>query len=301
MADLRQSPPYAAYLKKIGWQVEKLQIANGRLQIFIKNLPFIGSIIKIQRPEKIPFEKIDNIAKKYRALFVKLEPKQCNNRVIEQLSHHGYKPSSPVLPTKTLQLDLTSSQEQIFSKFKKDARYEIKKAERNNLRLLISQYPNILISNFVSLWQKNAWSRGFWLPIKKEIESLYQAFDKNAYLLTASYYNNIYYHSKLLAGALIVIYDNVAYYFYAASSPEGKKLSASYLVVWEAIKLAKRKGCRIFDFEGIYDERFPNKSWLGFTHFKKSFGGKEVEYPGSFIKFFNPILKFLSPSFVIKT
>lgn len=47
---------------------------------------------------------------------------------------------------------------------------------------------------------------------------------------------------------------------------------------------AKKRGCKIFDFEGIYDERFPNKSWLGFTHFKKSFGGYEVSYPGTYTK-----------------
>ena len=44
-------------------------------------------------------------------------------------------------------------------------------------------------------------------------------------------------------------------------------------------------GAKILDFEGIFDERFPNKKWKGFTHFKKSFAGYEVEYPGAFSKF----------------
>lgn len=94
----------------------------------------------------------------------------------------------------------------------------------------------------------------------------------------------------VLAGALILIHDKISYYFHAASTPEGQKLSAPYLVVWEAIKLAKKKDCRVFDFEGIYDERFPIKSWKGFTHFKKSFGGKEVEYSKTSLKFYNPLL-----------
>jgi len=53
-------------------------------------------------------------------------------------------------------------------------------------------------------------------------------------------------------------------------------------------KLAKKMGCKIFDFEGIYDDRFPLKSWLGFSRFKKSFGGLEVEYPGAYSKFLLP-------------
>jgi lipid II:glycine glycyltransferase (peptidoglycan interpeptide bridge formation enzyme) len=61
-------------------------------------------------------------------------------------------------------------------------------------------------------------------------------------------------------------------------------------LVWEAIKRAKKMGCRTFDFEGIDDPRFPIRAWRGFSHFKKSFGGKEIDYPGCFKKarsFFN--------------
>ena len=46
-------------------------------------------------------------------------------------------------------------------------------------------------------------------------------------------------------------------------------------------KERKKEGKKVFDFEGIYDERFPLISWKGFTRFKKGFGGIEVEYPGT--------------------
>jgi len=59
-----------------------------------------------------------------------------------------------------------------------------------------------------------------------------------------------------------------------------------YLVVWELMQEAKKRGCKTWDWEGIYDERWPNKGWKGFTHFKKSFGGYEVEFPGSFTRWF---------------
>jgi lipid II:glycine glycyltransferase (peptidoglycan interpeptide bridge formation enzyme) len=49
---------------------------------------------------------------------------------------------------------------------------------------------------------------------------------------------------------------------------------------------AKKRKCKLWDFEGIYDERFPNKDWLGFSHFKKSFGGSEILFPGSVTKWF---------------
>ncbi|MDZ7586191.1 MAG: peptidoglycan bridge formation glycyltransferase FemA/FemB family protein, partial [Patescibacteria group bacterium] len=69
----------------------------------------------------------------------------------------------------------------------------------------------------------------------------------------------------------------VAYYSHNGVSPAGKRKFVPTMLVWEAIKLAKKLECKRFDFEGIDDKR-----WPGFTRFKKSFGGKIIEYPMSF-------------------
>lgn len=261
MSDLRQSSQYTRYLKSLNWDHDKI----GQNLVFIRRLPLLGSFLRIPRPiSLVPFTKIDQLAKKYSAFAAKID----------------------YSPAKTLQIDLTPSLQQIKNQMKKDGRYGIRKAEKNNLKIQIHPYPSPLISNFISLWHKNALRRGFWIPFGKEIKNLYEAFGKEAYLLFANH--------KPLAGALIILHDQTAYYFHAASTKEGRRLSAPYLIIWEAIKLAKQKGCKVFDFEGIYDQRFPIKSWKGFTHFKKSFGGKEVEYPGPKTKFYNPIFRLFS-------
>ena len=54
MVDIRQTIQYANYLSKIGWEVERASEIN----YFIKKLPLVGSIIKVQRPEKIRINKI---------------------------------------------------------------------------------------------------------------------------------------------------------------------------------------------------------------------------------------------------
>lgn len=268
MSDLRQSPQYARYLKSLNWDSDKI----GQNLVFIRRLPLLGSFLRIPRPvSPIPLTKIDQLAKKYGAFAVKID----------------------YSPAKTLQLDLTLSLKQIENQMKKDGRYGIRKAEKNHLKILISQYPSLLISDFISLWHKNALRRGFWIPFGREIKNLYEAFEKEAYLLFACPMSHVTCRHQL-SGALIILHDQTAYYFHAASSPEGRRLSAPYLIIWEAIKLAKKEGCKVFDFEGIYDERFPIKSWKGFTHFKKSFGGKEVEYPASKIKYYHPLFKFLN-------
>ena len=76
--------------------------------------------------------------------------------------------------------------------------------------------------------------------------------------------------------------------------PIGKEYHAPYLAVWTAIKEARTSGCDVWDFEGIYDPRYPStNSWLGFTHFKKSFGGEEFVYPGTFTWYINPVIKLM--------
>ena len=58
---------------------------------------------------------------------------------------------------------------------------------------------------------------------------------------------------------------------------------ATYILHWEIIKYAKENGFNEYDFWGI-DE----KKWPGVTRFKKGFGGREVEYAGSYDYVFQP-------------
>ncbi|MDP3955082.1 MAG: peptidoglycan bridge formation glycyltransferase FemA/FemB family protein [bacterium] len=278
--DLRQSQEYAKYLEKIGWKVEKTDSLN----IFIRRLPFFGSIIKIQRPEKINLKEIDEIAKKHKALFVKIEPG--DRKDAEEAKTQNFKENnSPLLCSKTIQIDLIPSEEKILAQMKKDARYEIRKAEKEPLSLI--ELDDLIL--FRKTWRKLA-KRERWVPPIQHLTSLKEAFNSNVIFIVAKNKET----DKILGGVTLVLSDKTAYYYYAFSSNAGKKLGVPYFLVWEAMKMAKKKGCEVFDFEGIYDERFPIESWKGFTHFKKNFGGEEIEFPGPIIKVYNPILKFLS-------
>lgn len=275
--DLRQSQEYAEYLKSIGWVVEKTDGCH----IYIRKIPLTPfSIIKIQRPRKIPFRKTDRLAKKYRALVIYLEPLTINHKssthsegISRSELNHKYRPSkSPFLPAKTIHLDLTQPKKKILAQMKKDARYEIRKAKRKEIQLIKVQD----LAKFHQAWKKSVdWQR--YVPSLKSLQHLKKAFGEKAVFLGIG--------KPLIAGTVILMANKTAYYYYAFSSKEGRRKSAQYLLVWEAIKLAKKQGCKIFDFEGIYDERFPIKSWKGFSHFKRSFGGKEIEYSGCFVKY----------------
>lgn len=261
MADLRQSEEYANYIKSLGWEVVK---ASNKVNVFVKKLPIIGSLIKIQRPDNINLKEIDEVAKKYRAIFVKIEPEREKN--LEGYKRDGW----PLLPTKTVIIDL----DQIV--IKKDTRYCIRKAEENKLGIEettdVDRFYEILkVSMKIGKWE---------IPIKNNVLNLFKAF-KNATILLAKK------DGVVVSGALMVFYEKTAHFMYAGTNTEGRRLMAAYKVLWECIKIAKKMGYEYLDLEGVYDERFPklNKKWVGFTTFKEGFGGEAVYYPGSFIKY----------------
>lgn len=315
MIDIRQTQEYANYLKCEGWIVERIKNIN----YFIKKLPLIGSVFKIQRPEETNFGTIDKLCQKYRVFQVIIEPKlgidigaiKDNHNL---LISHGFKLSkSPYLPSKTLQIDLRKPVSKITANFKKDARYGVKRGGFTITKKCSSLSD---LKKFHDAWKKSVKFTRFVpsleslinlrksFPIYKPITSSscistkyrlndddISAFDSsldsksrvfsNAVIILTSHNKS----GSIIGGAIFTrsLHD-CAYYWQGFTNNEGRTSLSQYSLVYQGILWAKRMGCKIFDFEGIYDERFPNKNWLGFTHFKKSFGGKEVTFPGCYTK-----------------
>ncbi len=263
--DIRQSQKYAEFMTSLGWQVEKIGESNA----FIKKFPLIGCLIKIQRITSLPKTKeIVTLAKKYQAFKILIEFDQVSKE--EKISTDFKICRSPFLPTKTIQIDLARTEKEIFDSFSSAKKRAVRKAQKNQLQIKKGTANEFIFLKRKSLAEKLI------LPVgeKKDVLALAKAFlpDNIVFLIASK-------NKKLLAGILLLVFDKTAYYWQAASIKKGKKLAAPSLLVWEALKLAKQKKCQVFDFEGIYDQRFPNSSWQGFTKFKQGFGGKEIVYP----------------------
>jgi lipid II:glycine glycyltransferase (peptidoglycan interpeptide bridge formation enzyme) len=264
MIDLRQTQQYAKYMNSLGWNVEEID----DIYIYLKKIPLLGWYGKLQRPSKKI--NLDNVYKqliqKYNLACFLIEP-------LVYTSHTtSFKQTKSIsLPSKTLQIDLTKSEQKLLSEMKQKTRYNIKLAQKSDVKIEMSKD----INSFLDLWHKTSLSRGGMLPAKKEIKGIFNAFDPQSYLLFA------YKENKLVAGVFVACSPDTAYYLYAASNKEGKRLFAPTLLAWEAISEAKKRKLKVFDFDGIYDVRFPKqtKAWIGFTKFKEGFGGETVEFP----------------------
>ena len=87
----------------------------------------------------------------------------------------------------------------------------------------------------------------------------------------------------ILAAWFLSFYDEVGYYMYGASNVVKQNFQASSLLAFEAMKLAQKKGCKLFDFWGVdKDLSDKNSKYYGVTRFKLGFGGEVIEYMDSY-------------------
>lgn len=263
--ELQQSKLYGRYIASLGWQVSR----QDGVQMFYKKIPFMGGLLKIQRPEILP--DIIPFIKKYNVKTVAIEPKiavknyqnWCKKipcRVVQ----------SQYMPTKTIRVDLTPTEETIFSRFSEAKRRAVRKAIKNGV--IAEESKNI--KELIRIKNKSGGFFGFITTVG--IDKFWNIMaPRHATILLA------YHNEKIVGGVLLVFWNKTAMYWIAGATGEGKKLFAPTLLVWEALRVSKKRGAREFDFVGVWDERNPNDhhDWKGFTRFKEEFGGKSYYWP----------------------
>jgi lipid II:glycine glycyltransferase (peptidoglycan interpeptide bridge formation enzyme) len=274
---LQQSNMYQSYIASLGWTI----LSEGKSVLFLKHIPFVGTLAKLQRPDTLPeINSLIAILKEKKIKTLAIEPSPRVNQKEFSSFCASIRPyvklnSSPFLPTKTILIDLKPSVDAIFNRFSEAKRRAVRKAEKNGV--LIRESQNI--SDLIHVKNKSA---GFLGCITTHgTRELWNVFSPtNATTLLAFKSEK---SSDPVAGVLLVFYNNISYYWIAGSTREGKKLFAPTILVHEALKISKKRNMNTFDFVGVYDDRMPkeNRAWKGFTKFKEGFGGKELYYPVS--------------------
>ncbi len=166
-------------------------------------------------------------------------------------------------------LDITKPEEDLLAGMRKTTRYEIRRAEKEGITVFSTRDPKYLDS-FFSLYDTTSKRHGF-VP-HTGIREEFSVFSKKnqARLYLGSFGGDV------TASAIILYYGNQAIYHHGASVQS--KVPASYRLQWEAIRDAKKRGMKLYNFWGIAPENSPNHPWRGITLFKKGFGGQPYEY-----------------------
>ena len=271
--NLWQHPSWAKFQESIGRKTWLLRGDHASALVVRHPLPMGFCWLEIPRGPLFASHKaaetllgqVADLAKAEKAIFVRMSPwgefKIKNLKLkIAKHDHH---------PQTTLVLDLSLSEEDLLKQMKPKGRYNIKVAEKNGVTILENQGADL----FYDLLVKTTDRDGFSANSKVYYEKMLQALQPHVQLLMAGQ------DGKAVAGGIFVYLDHVGTYYYGASDHEYRNLMAPYLLQWEAIKEAKRRGCKTYDFLGIAPEGIANHPWAGVTEFKKKFGGTVVNYP----------------------
>jgi len=271
--NLWQHPSWAKFQESIGRKTWLLKGDHASALVVRHPLPLGFCWLEIPRGPLFASSKtgeallgqVTDLAKSENAIFVRLSP--CEELKIKNLkfkiAKHDHHPQT------TLNLDLSLSEEDLLKQMKPKGRYNIKVAEKSGVTIRENQGAD----PFYDLLIKTTGRDGFSAHPKAYYEKMLQALQPHVQLLMAGK------DGKAIASGIFVYLDQAGTYYYGASDHEYRNLMAPYLLQWEAIKEAKRHGCKTYDFLGIAPEGAQNHPWAGVTEFKKKFGGTVVNYP----------------------
>ena len=212
------------------------------------------------------------LARQVGAWFIRVSPMidQTNdNKELLKKLHFIPAPIHEVDAERCWVLDISVSEENLLMGMRKTTRYEVRRAQKMDVTVQKSVASRDL-KYFYHLYAETSKRHGFvaHLSIKEEFE-IFAKEDKAILFLGYS-------EKELVASAIILFYGGQAIYHHGASLPS--KAPVSYLIQWEAILEAKKRGIKLYNFYGIAPEDKPNHPWRGITLFKKGFGGREINY-----------------------
>ncbi|MBN2096799.1 peptidoglycan bridge formation glycyltransferase FemA/FemB family protein [Candidatus Peregrinibacteria bacterium] len=271
--NLWQHPLWSAFQSAVHRKVFLLE-ADGASALLVKHdLPLGFSWLECPRGPLFKNGKgllqilmdIREAAKKQKAIFVRLSPFEAL-----KTKDYGLKNSQhDTQPQTSLILDLEQSEEELLKQMKPKGRYNIKVAEKHEVTVKSS----LDTDTFYHLLSSTGFRDKFGIHPKSYYRKMLQSMPENAHLLLAKC------NGEVIAGGLFVYLDEWGIYYYGASAETYRNTMAPYLIQWEAIKEAKKRGCKHYDFLGIAPEGAEGHAWSGVTEFKKKFGGRVVDYP----------------------
>ncbi|MBI5151580.1 MAG: GNAT family N-acetyltransferase [Candidatus Pacebacteria bacterium] len=270
--DLHQSPMYAKTMKAIGWET----IGKSGSYIFVRKIGPL-QIMKAQRIEVINLNEIRKIKKERWTIVCQIEP-ALSAHIVQAKEFESLPTTSPLAHTKTSIIDLRLTEDQLLAQMKQKTRYNIRLAQRKNV-IKIREIPleKLTPEDLKKLFElKKEWE-------KKQFAVAYPSNFLLAFLHEFAGHGSLFIaeiEDQWVAALIVPMLKCVATYYTAFSTQEGYLEHAPTLLTWEALRKSKKHGCKVFDFGGIYDERFPQdyKHWRGFTIFKEGFGTKEIIY-----------------------
>ncbi len=236
-----------------------------------------GPILDWQNRELVEqtFQDIRQEGKKHRCAFVRVRP-QCEKtpESMNLMQELGLRPAPMYLSVEFAGiLNLEKDEDEILKGMRQRLRRALRKAQKNHITVEKSTNPKD-IHEFYQIELQTAGRHRFVAFSEDFLTKQFAAFAPNgeAVLYTAKL------DGEILAQNFMIFYGNEASYHYGVSSELGTKYSGAPLLHMEAMRDARKRGIKRYNFWGIVDEDDIHHRFYGVSCFKRGFGVEEFKY-----------------------
>jgi lipid II:glycine glycyltransferase (peptidoglycan interpeptide bridge formation enzyme) len=200
---------------------------------------------------------------------LRLDP-EAGLELAEELDRRGYRRTKQVQPAHTRIVELRSPDAMLTS-FKPKWRYNIRVAERRGVVVEAADDAEEL----ARLAAITAGRERISLPARAYYRNLLENLPKSRVYVARL-------NGEALAAILVASHDGRAYYLFGGSSEAHRDAMPNHAVQWRAMCDAFGVGCRDYDLWGVPPpDAGPEHEWAGIGRFKEGFGGRLVEYVGT--------------------
>ncbi len=285
-----QSWEWGEFRRKTGLDLVRMGQYEGRKLVSAYQLTFhsvplfpqtIGYFPKGPMPDNKMLETLREIGKTKNAAYIKLEPNVITNENVKLKIENLQgliKSNKPLFTKYNFLIDLTKSEGQLLASMHPKTRYNISLAQRYGVEVKESR-DEIDFDIYLKLYFETTRRQKYFghTPAYHKLVWQTLAPANMARIIIARYRN------KPLVAWMLFNFRDTLYYPYGGSSTEHREVMASNLVAWEAMRLGKKMGLKVFDMWGALapnvSERDP---WYGFHRFKAGYGPVHVEYVGTY-------------------
>jgi lipid II:glycine glycyltransferase (peptidoglycan interpeptide bridge formation enzyme) len=311
MGTLFQSYEWSVEMQRRGWAFDILALEDnntllGGAAVYWQKVPLLNKVIlnipygPVWNSDKNIFnvlcEKIVEAGEKRNALFIEFQiylPAMINGTIIEKYEYihnillsKGFRKSPKSL--QTYRINLNEAEDDIFGRLAKNHRRDIRKAERENVKVNIGDDPNLV--DLFYRYYSDMFNYKNLTPMPKDffVEGLKDLLRTGkCKIFYAEYEETIY-------NMAIISLFGTPMYVWGASIKSSNKPPMGQLLHWEIIKWLKKNNYSSYDLGGtpgnIPQQEHPNY-WV--WRFKKGFNGDYIESLGCYEYVFNKSLYWL--------
>lgn len=294
-----QSYAWGEFREHTGVEVVRYGVYDGReilnpIQVSIHPIGIgrysVGYAPKGYIPDMAQTKVLKEIAREHRCIYIKVEPKAEKSSLTKQkksfMDRNGYVRGREMFTRFNFVLDLDKGEEAMLSQMKSKTRYNIGLAERKGV-VVSEDNSDEVFEKYLELTKETTDRQGFYAHSEDYHRKMWTTLrkEKIARLLKAEY------KGEILTVWVLFFFGDSVYYPYGASSRKHREVMANNLLMWEAVKLAKKEGYGYFDMWGaLGPDPEKNDSWYGFHKFKEGYGARHVEYVGTYDLVNMPVL-----------